>query len=101
MRIILFFDLPTKTSADKRNYRYFKRDLINEGFIMMQESVYCKLVMNYSAAEIFLAKIKKISPKKGLIQCMCITEKQYTDIHSIIGERSSSKLSSTDRLIIL
>ena len=44
MRIIVFFDLPTETNEDKRAYRHFRKALIKDGFIMMQESVYTKLM---------------------------------------------------------
>ena len=44
MRLILFFDLPSVDSKDLVEYRNFRRFLIKNGFIMMQESVYSKLV---------------------------------------------------------
>ena len=36
MRILLFFDLPTETNKDKREYRKFVKFLISEGFIRIQ-----------------------------------------------------------------
>ena len=49
MRMLVFFDLPTETSSDRRNYRRFRRFLVKNGFLMMQESVYCKLLVNSTA----------------------------------------------------
>ena len=51
MRVIVFFDLPTETPDDKREYRNFRKFLIKKGFLMMQESVYCKLALNATVAE--------------------------------------------------
>ena len=48
MRIIVFFDLPTDTAKDRKVYSKFRKMLINEGFIMMQESVYSKIALNNS-----------------------------------------------------
>ena len=48
MRMIVFFDLPTLTNEDKRNYRKFRKVLIKNGFIMLQESVYCKMMTSPS-----------------------------------------------------
>ena len=45
MRVLVMFDLPTETSIQRRNYRKFRKSLIKNGFIMMQESVYIKLAM--------------------------------------------------------
>ena len=43
MRVMVFFDLPTESLDDKREYRKFRKYLIKKGFMMLQESVYCKL----------------------------------------------------------
>lgn len=43
MRVFVFFDLPTATAAERREYSRFRKSLIKEGFLMMQESVYVKL----------------------------------------------------------
>ena len=48
MRMLVFFDLPTLTNEDKRNYRQFRKLLIKNGFIMLQESVYCKMMTSPS-----------------------------------------------------
>ena len=75
MRIIVFFDLPTITLEDKRDYRDFRKFLIKKGFLMMQESVYCKLVLNQTVASSVLSSIRKHKPKSGLVQMIMVTEK--------------------------
>ena len=51
MRVIVFFDLPVLTERNRKVYREFRKVLIKLGFMMMQESVYCKLVQNSTAAD--------------------------------------------------
>lgn len=101
MRTIVFFDLPNIYAQDKRNYLQFRKFLISEGFIMMQESVYTKIVLNSVQANLLLEKIRKKAPKKGLIQLMTITEKQFSQIKYIIGESNSKIIDNEERLIIL
>ena len=101
MRTIVFFDLPNVYSKDKRNYLMFRKFLINEGFIMMQESVYSKIVLNSTQSSSLIERIRKKSPKKGIIQVMNITEKQYSQIEYIIGNNNSKIISSEDKLIVL
>jgi len=101
MRTIVFFDLPNIYSKDKRNYILFRKFLINEGFIMMQESVYSKIVMNSQQSELLVERIRKKAPKKGLIQVLTITEKQYSQIKYIIGEGNSKIINNEDRLVVL
>lgn len=101
MRTMVFFDLPNIYAKDKRNYLKFRNYLLNEGFIMMQESVYSKIVMNSQQSELLLDRLRKRAPKKGLIQVLTITEKQYSQIEYIIGEHNSKIIDSEDRLIVL
>ena len=101
MRTIVFFDLPNIYSKDRRNYMKFRKFLTNEGFIMMQESVYSKMVLNSQQSELVLQKIRKRSPGKGLIQALTITEKQYSQIEYIIGEKDTKIIDNEDRLVIL
>lgn len=101
MRTIIFFDLPNVYAKDKRNYILFRKFLLNEGFIMMQESVYSKLVLNSQQSDFLIEKIRKKAPKKGLIQALTITEKQYSQIEYIIGSQSTKIIDTEDRLIVL
>lgn len=101
VRTIVFFDLPNIYAKDKRNYLQFRKFLINEGFLMMQESVYTKIILNSIQANLLIEKIKKNAPKKGIIQLMTITEKQYSQIKYIIGEPNTKIINSEERLIIL
>lgn len=101
MRTIIFFDLSTITPQDRKDYLRFRKLLINEGFIMMQESVYSKLALNASAMELINNKIKKGKPKGGIVQMLTITEKQFSSIDYLVGKGTSYILDSTTRLIIL
>lgn len=101
MRTIVFFDLPNIYHKDKRNYQLFHKFLINEGYIMLQESVYSKLALNLQQAEINVNKIRKNAPNKGLIQVLNITEKQYAEIEYIIGKSNSNIIDNEDRLVVL
>lgn len=101
MRVIVFFDLPVLSVADRKEYRKFRRFLIKTGFIMLQESVYSKLVLNATAAATVENLVQANAPNKGIIQLLTITEKQYASIKYITGEFVSEYINSTDRIIII
>lgn len=101
MRMIVFFDLPTITVQDRKNYLKFRKFLIKEGFIMMQESVYSKLTLNKSITQLIKDKIYKNKPPDGIIQLLVITEKQFSSMEYIIGNKTYKNLDDTERLIIL
>lgn len=101
MRILVFFDLPVLTSKERRDYRQFRRFLIKSGFMMVQESVYCKLVQNSTVAELIVENVKKNRPSDGLVQMLKITEKQYSKMEFIVGNSRSEVLDSDERLVVL
>ena len=101
MRTIIFFDLPNVYTIDKRNYNRFRKYLFKEGFIMLQESVYSKISLNNQQSDALIQRIKKNSPRKGVIQLLTITEKQYSNIQYILGNNENKVINSEDRLIVL
>ena len=101
MRVMVFFDLPTVTTENRRNYTKFRKYLIKSGFLMLQESVYCKLALNATIANSIVQSVKKNKPPEGLVQLMTVTEKQYSKMELIIGESTSSVLDSDERLTVL
>lgn len=101
MRVLVFFDLPTNTMAEKREYRRFRKFLIRSGFIMLQKSVYSKLVLNTTAGNMVMANTRKNKPKAGLVQMLSITENQFAKMEFVVGESVSDMLDSTERLVIL
>ncbi len=101
MRMMVFFDLPTLTLEDKRNYRNFRKVLIKNGFIMLQESVYCKMMTSPSVEKSMKNLIHTNKPPKGLVQTLTITEKQFVKMDYVVGENTSDVIDSEERLIIL
>lgn len=101
MRIILFFDLPTLTSKQKRAYSQFRKFLIKNGFFMMQQSVYSRIVLNYTIKNLVLENIKKNKPPEGLVQVITVTEKQFSKMEYIVGTRQTDIIDTDTRLSIL
>lgn len=101
MRVLVFFDLPTETLENKREYRKFRKVLIENGFLMMQESVYCRMLITPSAGNAVLDVIRKNRPSDGIVQVMTVTEKQFAGMEYITGEHLGEVIDSDERLIIL
>ena len=101
MRVIVFFDLPTISLEDKREYRNFRKFLLKKVFAMMQESVYIKLALNTTVSNVVVSSVKEHKPKDGLVQMLVITEKQYSKMEYIIGKKGSTIIDSDQRTVIL
>lgn len=101
MRVMVFFDLPVLTAANRKAYRDFRKYLIKSGYLMMQESVYCKLAQNTSAADALIDNIKKNKPLYGLVQVLKVTENQYGKMEYVVGSRKDDVIDSDERIIVL
>ncbi|MFS1519587.1 CRISPR-associated endonuclease Cas2 [Bacillus sp. SCS-151] len=91
MRILLFFDLPVKTKKERRDYTKFRNFLLNQGFDMMQYSVYCRLCNGHESMERQLDNIKKVIPPKGSIRALPVTEKQYERMRLLLGDYTTNE----------
>ena len=101
MRVVVFFDLPVTTADDMREYRKFRKYLIKNGFLMMQESVYSKLTPNATTAAAISDNLRKNKPSAGLVQVLKVTEKQYNRMEFIVGESKSDVIDTDERIIFL
>ena len=101
MRVIVMFDLPITTAAGRKEYTVFRKFLIKSGFLMLQESIYCKIAQNSTMADSIVENIRKNKPSSGLVQVLKVTEKQYSKMEYIVGENKTDILNSDERLVIL
>ncbi len=100
MRLIVFFDLPTLTKQDIREYTKFRTFLLKNGFLMMQKSVYSRLLLNNNSSKLLKEQIiKNLPSSSGIIQLMQITEKQFSDIEYLAGNSKSKVLATTERVV--
>lgn len=88
MRMMLFFDLPMTTDKDLKNYQKFSKFLKNNGFIMMQYSVYTKIVMTSHNVNYYKKKVYKNAPYHGNVRILVLTEKQYNSMELVVGNKS-------------
>ena len=101
MRVLVFFDLPTESPDDRRNYRRFHKALVRNGFLMMQESVYCRLLLTPSGEKSAIEAIRREKPPKGIVQVLTITEKQFSRMEYMVGSAQTEIVDSEERLIVL
>ena len=100
MRTLLFFDLPTITASERKAAAAFRKSLVKDGFLMLQESVYCRMALNSSVEKAVCDVIRKNRPPRGVVQLLAVTEKQFSKMEFISGESQSDLLDSDERVVI-
>jgi CRISPR-associated protein Cas2 len=77
MWVLVFFDLPTETKADRKAYAKFRKDMLADGFQMFQFSIYMRHCSSRENADVHIKRVKSTLPHKGHVGIMCITDKQF------------------------
>ena len=85
MRMVVFFDLPVVTKAERRAYTVFRRFLLNDGYDMIQFSVYGRILNGSDAAEKHMQRLVANLPPEGSVRMLTVTEKQFTSMKLLVG----------------
>lgn len=85
MRLIVFFDLPVGTRAERRAYTLFRRFLVNDGYDMLQFSVYGRILNGTDAETKHMKRLIDHLPPAGSVRCLTVTEKQYASMKLLVG----------------
>lgn len=78
MWVLVFFDLPTETKKERKAAAKFRKDLMSDGFLMFQFSIYLRHCPSSESAETHIKRVKSFLPDLGQVGILCITDKQYS-----------------------
>ena len=93
MWVMVLFDLPTEKKVERRAASQFRKQLLEDGFVMFQFSIYMRFCASRENAEVHTKRIKNNLPEHGKIGVMQITDKQFGMMELFYGK----KLVETDK----
>jgi CRISPR-associated protein Cas2 len=91
MRVLVMFDLPVKKKAEKQHYVRFRKFLLEDGYSMMQFSIYGRVTNGLDGVDKHIRRLKANLPPKGSVRAMTITEKQYAAMLFLVGSPSEQE----------
>ncbi len=86
MWLFVFFDLPVETKKARKAATRFRKDIMQDGFTMMQFSVYIRHCPSGENADVHLKRVQKAIPEKGQVSILRVTDKQYGEIYNYWGK---------------
>ncbi|MBQ9770227.1 MAG: CRISPR-associated endonuclease Cas2 [Lentisphaeria bacterium] len=89
MWLYVFFDLPTNTKAQRHEAARFRKGLLQDGFTMMQYSVYIRHCASKESFEVHLKRVKSMVPPEGIVSALQVTDKQFGATVNFIGKRAT------------
>ncbi len=87
MWLLVFFDLPTATKKERKEYATFRKNIMSDGFTMFQMSIYVRHCASVENAEVHIKRVQSFIPKYGHVAIMCITDKQFSNIKIFYGKK--------------
>jgi CRISPR-associated protein Cas2 len=100
MRIMVFFDLPVKTKAQRRAAAQFRNFLLKDGYHMVQYSVYARICNGTDSVETHRARVLQHVPLRGAVRMMVVTERQFNAIDLLIGEEKTCDLPQNSKQLM-
>jgi CRISPR-associated protein Cas2 len=87
MWVIAMFDLPVDTPTAIRQYSQFRKYLLNDGFSMIQFSVYVRHCASQENADIHMLRVQGVVPPDGEVRVFSLTDKQFEHMRIFRGKR--------------
>ena len=101
MWLFVFFDLPVGSKAERRAATRFRNFLKDDGFLMLQWSVYARICRGEEAVAKHDGRITRNLPSKGSIRTLHITERQYARMKLMLGESKNSEKAASNQMVLL
>ena len=93
MWVLVFFDLPTDTKKERKAAALFRKELIKDGFVMFQFSIYMRHCPSTENADVHIRRVKDLLPPYGQVGILSITDKQFSSME-LFSEKKSREIPS-------
>ena len=87
--LIVAFDLPVVAKKQRKQATDFRKFLLDDGYQMMQFSVYARACVSFARQETHLDRLKKNLPPEGSVRAIFVTRAQWERSHVIQGSPAS------------
>lgn len=98
--VMVLFDLPVATTADRRTYHQFMKTLKRNGYMYFHDSVYVKLLRNISSTQAEIEKLKREAPEKGSVRALPMNMSAFRAMVIVQGEPFNINLFSDDVIVV-
>jgi len=86
MWLFAMFDLPVTNKVLRKRYARFRKDLLGEGFTMLQYSVYARHCPSEESAATIRARVRSRLPDEGQVRVMGVTDRQFGKMEVYFGK---------------
>ena len=98
MWVFVSFDLPTETRQNRRDHARFRKQLKEDGFTMMQFSIYVRHCNSYENAAVHTKRVKGILPPAGEVIIFSLTDRQFGMMEFFRGKELADRPDTPQQL---
>lgn len=99
--VFVFFDLPVGTKSERRAATRFRNFLKDDGYMMLQWSVYARVCRGEEAVDKHVLRVTKNLPTKGSVRSLQVTDKQYARMRLLLGEAKKNEKVAPHQMVLL
>ena len=99
--LMVFFDLPVTSKPQRRDATRFRNFLKDDGYMMLQYSVYVRVCRAEDAAEKHVRRVIGVLPSSGNIRVLQVTDKQFGRMRLLLGEAPKSERLASSQMVLL
>ena len=89
--LVVIFDLPVTTKEARHEYTLFHKFLLEDGYIMIQFSVYARACVSFARQETHFRRLKQHCPPEGSVRCFLLTNIQWEKTLVMYGSPMDEK----------
>jgi len=83
--MLVVFDLPVTTKELQKEAVGFRKFLLDEGYLMIQYSVYARACVSYNRMQTQMRRLVQNIPREGHIRALYVTQAQWERMFVING----------------
>lgn len=87
--VLVFFDLPVGSKDERNAATRFRKELIEDGYFMVQFSVYARPCGSADRVETMVRRLKQKIPASGEVRGLMISDAQWARMIIIRNEKPS------------
>lgn len=99
--VLVFFDLPVGTPEERKAAANFRKDLLREGYFMVQFSVYARPCGSADRVETQVRRLRPMIPPKGEVRSLVISDAQWGRMLVMRSQKKAGSEKPPEQLVFL
>jgi CRISPR-associated protein Cas2 len=99
--VLVLFDLPVGTPEERRAANNFRKDLIKDGYFMVQFSVYARPCGTADRVDTHVRRLKVKIPADGEVRGLLISDAQWGRMIIMRSQKSASPENMPEQMMFL